>query len=129
MIFEEKSRMIELIEFLNYHQDLYDRGTPQISDSEWDAAYLELKELETLGGYSLPNSPTQKIRYEVINELKNETVIDSEKWIEAQEALSNALIASGIKESDEASLFDKILTTIFKGMNISLNKVSAKIGL
>jgi len=70
MIFEEKSRMIELIEFLNYHQDLYDRGTPQISDSKWDAAYLELKELETLGGYSLPNSPTQKIRYEVVNELK-----------------------------------------------------------
>ena len=70
MIFEEKSRMIELIEFLNYHQDLYDRGTPQISDSEWDAAYLELKELETLGGYSLPNSPTQRIRYTVVNELK-----------------------------------------------------------
>ena len=70
MIFEEKPRMIELIEFLNYHQDLYDNGTPQISDSEWDAAYLELKELETLGGYSLPNSPTQKIRYTVINELK-----------------------------------------------------------
>ena len=70
MIFEEKSRMIELIEFLNCHQDLYDNGTPQISDSEWDAAYLELKELETLGCYSLPNSPTQKIRYTVINELK-----------------------------------------------------------
>lgn len=70
MIFEEKSRMIELIEFLNYHQDLYDRGIPQISDSKWDAAYFELKELETLGGYSLPNSPTQKIRYTVVNELK-----------------------------------------------------------
>ena len=70
MIFEEKSRMIELVEFLNYHQDLYDRGIPQISDSEWDAAYLELKELETLGGYSLPNSPIQKIRYTVVNELK-----------------------------------------------------------
>ena len=70
MIFEEKSRMIELIEFLNYHQDLYDKGIPQISDSEWDAAYFELKELETLGGYSLPNSPTQKVRYTVVNELK-----------------------------------------------------------
>lgn len=70
MIFEEKSRMVALIEFLNYHQDLYDKGTPQISDSEWDAAYFELKELETLGGYSLPNSPTQKVRYTVVNELK-----------------------------------------------------------
>ena len=70
MIFEEPARMKELVEFLNYHQDLYDKGVPQISDKEWDAAYLELKELEALGGYSLPNSPTQKIRYEVISELK-----------------------------------------------------------
>ena len=70
MIFEEPTRMKELVEFLNYHQDLYDKGAPQISDKEWDAAYLKLKELETLGGYSLPNSPTQKIRYEVVTELK-----------------------------------------------------------
>lgn len=67
MIFEEPARMKELVEFLNYHQDLYDKGVPQISDKEWDAAYLELKELETLGSYSLPNSPTQKIRYEVVS--------------------------------------------------------------
>ena len=70
MIFEEKARMRELIDFLNKHQDLYDNGTPEIADREWDEAYLELQELERLGGYSLPDSPTQKIRYEVINELK-----------------------------------------------------------
>lgn len=70
MIFEEKARMRELIDFLNKHQDLYDNGTPEIADREWDEAYLELQELESLGGYSLPDSPTQKIRYEVVNELK-----------------------------------------------------------
>ena len=70
MIFEEKARMIELIDFLNKHQDLYDKGTPEITDKEWDEAYFELQELERLGGYILPNSPTQKIRYEVVSELK-----------------------------------------------------------
>lgn len=70
MVFEESARMKELVEFLNKHQDLYDKGTPIISDSEWDKAYFELKELETLAGKALPNSPTQKIRYEVVSELK-----------------------------------------------------------
>ena len=65
-----KQKMIDLVDFLNYHQDLYDKGTPVISDSEWDKAYLELKELEENLGETLQNSPTQKIRYEVVNELK-----------------------------------------------------------
>lgn len=67
MVFE---RMTNLIEFLNKHQELYDAGTPQISDKEWDEAYFELKELEIHHGYSLPNSPTQKVVYTVVNELQ-----------------------------------------------------------
>lgn len=67
---ERIERMKELIEFLNKHQELYDKGIPQISDKEWDDAYFELKELEIHHGYSLPGSPTQKIRYEVVSELK-----------------------------------------------------------
>lgn len=63
-------RMENLTEYLNYHQDLYDKGCPEISDQEWDEAYFELKEMEIHYGYSLPNSPTQKIRYEVVSELK-----------------------------------------------------------
>ena len=63
-------RMKELIEFLNKHQELYDKGIPQISDREWDNAYFELKHLEEIAGESLPGSPTQKIRYEVVSELK-----------------------------------------------------------
>ena len=65
-----KQKMIDLVDFLNYHQDLYDKGTPIISDSKWDEAYFELKELEEALGESLPNSPAQKIRYEVVTELK-----------------------------------------------------------
>lgn len=65
-----KQKMIDLVDFLNYHQDLYDKGTPIISDKEWDKAYLELKELEENLGETLPSSPTQKVRYTVVNELK-----------------------------------------------------------
>lgn len=65
-----KERMKFLVDYLNKHQDLYDKGTPVISDSEWDEAYLELKELEIAIGEVLPDSPTQKIRYTVVNELK-----------------------------------------------------------
>lgn len=64
-----------------------------------------------------------------INELKSETIIDSEKWLAAEKRLSDALIASGAKESDEVGFFNKLLTTIFKGMNETLNKVAVKIGL
>ena len=64
------TRMKELIEFLNYHQKPYDKGAPTISDKEWDDAYFELKHLEGIAGVSLPGSPTQKIRYEVVSELK-----------------------------------------------------------
>lgn len=64
-----------------------------------------------------------------INELKNETVINKDKWAAAQQRLNNSLVASGAKESSEPGCFDKILTYIFKGMNESLNRVAVKIGL
>lgn len=59
--FDVISRMRRLIEYLNYHQDLYDKGTPQISDAEWDAAYFELKELEKeFPNIEMEDSPTKK---------------------------------------------------------------------
>ena len=59
-----------LVEKLNYHTKLYDQGTPIISDFEWDAMYFELFDLENQTGFYLPESPTQKINYNVVNELK-----------------------------------------------------------
>lgn len=62
--------MKELVKFLNYHTKLYDEGHPEISDKEWDEKYFELLKLEELSGIVLPNSPTHKIKYEIVNELK-----------------------------------------------------------
>lgn len=60
----------EMIEQLNKWQDAYDKGQPLVSDKEYDDLYFWVKEYEIHHGYSLPNSPTQKIRYEVVSELK-----------------------------------------------------------
>ena len=62
--------MQELIDYLNYHTKLYDEGKPDITDAQWDEKYFELQEMERATGIYLPNSPTQKIDYQVVNELK-----------------------------------------------------------
>ena len=62
--------MQELIDYLNYHTKLYDEGKPDITDAQWDEKYFELQEMERATGVYLPNSPTQKIDYQVVNELK-----------------------------------------------------------
>ena len=64
------TKIEKLVNELNYHTKLYDQGTPIISDIDWDAMYFELFNLENQTGYYLPNSPTQKINYELVNELK-----------------------------------------------------------
>ena len=62
--------MQELIEYLNYHTKLYDEGKPDITDTQWDEKYFELQKMERVTGVYLPNSPTQKITYQVVNNLK-----------------------------------------------------------
>ena len=59
-----------LVDELNKHTKLYDQGAPIISDAEWDEMYFELFSLENLTGIYLPDSPTQRISYNVVNDLK-----------------------------------------------------------
>ena len=68
--FDEKARIEYLVTELNKHTELYDKGIPEISDKEWDDMYFELANLEYTYKYIVPNSPTQKINYSVINELQ-----------------------------------------------------------
>ena len=60
----------ELVDKLNYHTKLYDEGNPIISDKEWDDMYFKLVQLERITGIYLPDSPTQRINYQIVNELK-----------------------------------------------------------
>lgn len=68
--FDAKARVEYLVSELNRHTELYDKGAPEISDKEWDNMYFELAALEHERGYILPNSPTQRVNYTVVNELQ-----------------------------------------------------------
>lgn len=63
----------DLIKKLNKATEAYDKGSPYISDEEWDADYFALKEIEDITGIIYPNSPTQSIHYNVVNKLKKVT--------------------------------------------------------
>ncbi len=65
-----KKQMETLIEKLNYATLEYDTGNPIMSDEEWDNMYFELISLELESGIYLPNSPTQRIHYAVVNQLE-----------------------------------------------------------
>ena len=68
--FDAKARVEYLVSELNRLTELYDKGTPEVSDKAWDDMYFELATLEHERGYVLPNSPTQKVNYTVVNELQ-----------------------------------------------------------
>ena len=59
-----------LIKKLNEATEAYDKGQAIMSDQEWDNLYFELKEWENQTGIILNNSPTQKIHFEKVSELK-----------------------------------------------------------
>lgn len=68
---EQKSRIEELVAFLNKCSDeYYNKNNPSISDAQFDALFDELTELEKSTGYILPNSPTQRAGYEVLSSLQ-----------------------------------------------------------
>ena len=70
VIINDKHSMENVIKCLNEWTEAYDKGKPIVSDKEWDDLYFELKAAEERLGIVLPNSPTQKINYTVVNELK-----------------------------------------------------------
>ncbi len=68
-----KRSIPELVRILNHYTDMYDQGYPEISDKQWDDLYFELVQMEKEAGYALPDSPTQKITYSVVNQLNKVT--------------------------------------------------------
>lgn len=58
-----------LVQELNNATKAYDEGKPYLSDAEWDLMYFTIEAYEKEHGFALPESPTQKIDYQVVNEL------------------------------------------------------------
>ena len=67
------SNMRELINKLNDATKAYDEGCPYMSDHEWDKLYFDLKCAEEHHGFAYPDSPTQKISYQVVSSLEKVT--------------------------------------------------------
>lgn len=66
---QDMEKMTLLIDQLNTATKQYDIGEPIMSDEEWDNLYFSLQTLERETGYAFPNSPTQKVVYQVVNQL------------------------------------------------------------
>lgn len=65
-----ENRIRDLIEKLKYYDKLYDEGHPEITDKEYDDLYFELVDLEQTYHIYFNDSPTQRVDYQVINELE-----------------------------------------------------------
>lgn len=68
-----KEEYIANIEKLNYYTKLYDEGTPEISDEEWDSLYFDCCSYEEESGYIDPKSPSATIQFDIKNRLKKVT--------------------------------------------------------
>ena len=62
-----------LVDQLNIATKQYDEGHPILEDSQWDTMYFQLQKLEHDTGIILPNSPTQKVIYQSVNQLEKIT--------------------------------------------------------
>ena len=62
--------MREIIDMLNYHTTLYDKGKSVWSDKEWDDLYFKLQEMEKETGTIYPDSPTQNIYFKKVSKLE-----------------------------------------------------------
>ena len=70
MTYENTQSYRNLIEQMSVWQKAYDEGHPFISDEQWDEMYWTLIQMEKILGYADPDSPTQRIEYNVVNELQ-----------------------------------------------------------
>lgn len=83
---ESLSKMNNMIRFLNKATIEYNKGHPIISDSDWDKVYFELAEMERQLDFAFDYSPTQKIHWEAISDLKK--VKHSHKMLSLQKTKS-----------------------------------------
>ena len=68
---EDFETYVKTIDILNKYTEAYDKGTPLISDKEWDDMYFDVVEYEReYPEFIISKSPTQVIHFEEVSELK-----------------------------------------------------------
>lgn len=93
----DKKQRLEFLtkEIEKHNRNYYQLDNPTISDAEYDKLYYELVDLEKELGFSMPNSPTQRVGGDILNGFKKKThevrlyslnkvrsTEELEKWIE-----------------------------------------------
>ena len=116
-------QMKSLINELNYYTLKYDEGNPIISDKEWDRLYFKLKSLEEELDIIYPNSPTNKINYQLVSELKkvkhNHPMLSLDKTKDRNAFL---VYFRSINENEEVIIMPKL-----DGLTCSLRYVDGKL--
>lgn len=92
-----KQKMLALVEQLNVATKAYDEGHPIMSDETWDSLYFELVTLERESDFKLPNSPTQRIIYRVVNKLNK--VSHNHKMLSLEKTKELSTVKSFLGES------------------------------
>ena len=88
----------KLLRHMRLCQKTYDEGRPIITDEAWDNYYWELIQMEKTLGYADPESPTQRIIYEVKTELQK--VEHNHPMLSLDKTKDIEIIKSFISEKD-----------------------------
>jgi len=100
---QESKDIRNLINLLNEYTEAYDKGTPIISDKDWDSMYFKLANLEQETGIIYPDSPTQSINYEVKTELNK--VIHNPPMLSLDKTKDIDSVSSFVRGNDWYAMF------------------------
>ena len=92
-----------LIDRLNHYTDLYNKDNSPISDKDWDNMYFQLQELEKTSGVIYPDSPTQKIRYNEVTDLKK--VVHDHPMLSLDKTKEKNVIKAFLKNQPFVAMF------------------------
>ncbi len=117
----------------NNMKDVYSNPEkyPQFNEGRLvNTAKLYLEDWEKADKSAIPAdklAAVEEAKAEIDKQL-GETVVVTEKWNEAVEALRVALVKAGVIEDTTPTVFEKGLTTITRALNKSVNNIYKKLG-
>nr|WP_276939568.1 NAD-dependent DNA ligase LigA [Helcococcus sueciensis] len=132
---ERMRELIDKIKELNYHY--YTLDDPLVSDTEYDALYYELRDLEESEGIILEDSPTQVVGDKVLDKFVKHTHLgrlysldkaqsyeEIEAWIQRANRLRDEYNNAN---SDKLSEIEYIVELKFDGLTINLTYNNGKL--
>ena len=101
---QESREIRKLIDLLNEYTEAYDRGTPIISDKDWDNIYFKLAQMEQDTGITYPDSPTQSIHFETKSKL-DKVIHDQPPMLSLDKTKDVDVVSSFVKGHDWFGMF------------------------